>query len=82
MTARLRVEAGGRGWVGWVNPGSSYLCSNDPRGHFGLGEADRVDGIHVLWPDGREEDFPGGPADRRRTLVQGKGTRTPAGKAP
>ncbi len=32
--------------------GSSYLSSEDPRGHFGLGAADRVDVVTVTWPDG------------------------------
>ena len=27
-----------------MQPGSSYLCSNDPRVHFGLGDATQVDG--------------------------------------
>src|SRR5205085_11333016 len=72
--AVVTVRAGKRHWVRWLNPGSSYLCSNDPRGHFGLGDAARVDGIHVLWPDGKGEDFPGRAADGFETLVQGKGS--------
>ena len=32
--------------------GSSYLSSEDPRAHFGLGAADRVAQIVVEWPDG------------------------------
>src|SRR5262249_21154790 len=34
--AEVTVRAGGRRWVRWINPGYSYLCSNDPRAHFGL----------------------------------------------
>src|SRR5207237_691688 len=37
--AEVTVKAGPRRWLGLVNPGSSYLCSNDPRAHFGLGAA-------------------------------------------
>jgi hypothetical protein len=37
-----------------VVAGSSYLSSEDPRAHFGLGDADRVDELTVRWPDGRE----------------------------
>ena len=44
------VEAGKRTWLGWINPGTSYLCSNDPRAHFGLGAVVKVDAIHVTWP--------------------------------
>src|SRR5262249_51327818 len=35
--AEITVYAGDRRWLRWINPGSSYLCSNDPRAHFGLG---------------------------------------------
>jgi hypothetical protein len=72
--AEVRVRAGDRRWVRWINPGSSYLCSNDPRAHFGLGPAAKVDAIQVVWPDGMEEQFPGGAADRLVVLRRGEGT--------
>ncbi len=34
--------------------GSSYLSSEDPRLHFGLGQATTVPQLHVQWPDGSE----------------------------
>jgi hypothetical protein len=71
--AEVTVRAGGRRWVSWVNPGSSYLCSNDPRAHFGLGKADRVEAIEILWPDGRTEIFPGRQADQVVLLRRGEG---------
>jgi hypothetical protein len=71
--ATITVSAGGRKRVGWINPGQSYLCSNDPRAHFGLGAAGRVDAITVLWPDGYEETFSGCTADQKVTLRRGEG---------
>src|SRR5262249_53702268 len=76
--AEVTVRAGPRRWVGWVNPGTSYLCSNDPRAHFGLGKAEQVEAGEVRWPDGTEEVFPGGKADR--VLVLRKGEGRPAGR--
>ncbi len=73
--AEVTVRAGSRRWKRWLNPGSSYQCSNDPRAHFGLGQAGSVDEVRVLWPDGTEETFPGGPADCLRVLRQGEGRR-------
>lgn len=32
--------------------GGSYLSSEDPRAHFGLGGADRADTVTIEWPDG------------------------------
>lgn len=73
--AMVTVRAGGRDRLGWVNPGQSYLCSNDPRAHFGLGSADRTDEIRVRWPDGTEESFPGAAADRAVVLRKGEGAK-------
>jgi hypothetical protein len=75
--AEITVRAGSKRWVRWVNPGSSYLCSNDPRAHFGLGALDRVDAIDVLWPDGTRETFPGCPTDQRPETVLRKGEGRP-----
>jgi hypothetical protein len=82
--AQIEFEAGGRKRVGWINPGSSYASSNDPRAHFGLGKATRVETLHVFWPDGATEDFPGTAADHLVILRRGEGTfrSTPPTKEP
>jgi hypothetical protein len=66
--AEVTVEAQGQRWTRWLNPGSSYQSSNDPRLHFGLGKLDHIDRILVRWPGGTEEVFPGGPVNRILTL--------------
>ena len=43
----------GRRLVREVHAGSSYLSSEDPRVHFGLGSAKRVSRLEVRLPDGR-----------------------------
>jgi hypothetical protein len=38
-------------------PANGYRGQNDPRVHFGLGEATSVPEVEVRWPDGRAERF-------------------------
>jgi hypothetical protein len=71
--AEVRLHAAGRHWTRWLNPAGSYLCSSDVRLHFGLGQAERVDRIEVLWPDGTAESFPGCAVDRKIVLLKGGG---------
>jgi hypothetical protein len=70
----IKVYAGKRSWVRWLHPAESYLCSSEPRAHFGLGDVSRVDRIEVTWPDGYRELFAEGYAvDQRIQLDRGKG---------
>src|SRR5581483_1209174 len=71
--AEVTVRAASRRWKRWLNPGYSYQCSNDPRVHFGLGSAEHVEEVHIVWPDGSEETFPALAADQAVTLHKGKG---------
>ncbi len=75
--AELVVQAGARRWWRLVNPAYSFLCSHDPRAHFGLGATEKFDSIEVLWPDGTREAFPGGAADRLLVLRKGEGRASP-----
>jgi hypothetical protein len=49
----VTVTAGGRPRVAWRIGGGSYQAAGDPRVHFGLGDADRVESVEVRWPSGR-----------------------------
>jgi enediyne biosynthesis protein E4 len=71
--AEVTIQGGGRARKAWVNPAQSYLCSNDPRVHFGLGSITRIEKMNVIWPDGSEEDFAGVDSDRIVTLRKGSG---------
>ena len=50
--ARVMVEADARSVSRDVRPGYSFAVANDPRVHFGLGDAERVDRLEVRWPSG------------------------------
>jgi Na+-translocating ferredoxin:NAD+ oxidoreductase RnfD subunit len=58
------VLPGGRKLVREAHAGSSYLSSEDPRIHFGLGDATKVSELIVRFPDGRETRRTGVVADQ------------------
>jgi len=59
---------------GDVLSGGSFASSNDPRVHFGLGDATSIDSVEVHWPGGGPAEkivVPG--VDRILTIEQGHG---------
>ena len=72
--AEIYVQQGDNRLMRWINPGYSYLSSNDPRAHFGLGKASTIDHIEVFWPDGNAERFTVTEVDRQITLRKGEGS--------
>lgn len=80
--AVVSMEVGGTTRRAWIAPETGYASSNDPRAHFGLGAATSVGNIHVLWPDGARERFPGVPADQCVVLPKGSGMRDNETHAP
>jgi hypothetical protein len=68
--ARVVVRSGGKTQVQEVMSQSSYVSSNDPRLHFGLGVAAVAD-LEVRWPMGSFQSYRNVPADRLITLKEG-----------
>jgi enediyne biosynthesis protein E4 len=67
--AKVRVEAGGRSQVRWVQTGSSGMYSGQPlEVHFGLGMVDAVDRITVFWPDGKRSVVENLPSRQKITV--------------
>jgi enediyne biosynthesis protein E4 len=56
-----------------VLSGGSYLSSNDPRIHFGLGETNAPPAVEIHWPDGRKEVLNLPATNRIFTLTEGNG---------
>ena len=56
-----------------VVSGGSYGSTSDPRPHFGLGQAAKVDDIEVHWPGGKVEHFTVPGVDHILTLTEGSG---------
>ena len=64
-----------------VISGGSYLSSNDPRPHFGLGQATKIDDIEIHWPDGKVEHVTVPGIDRIVTITRAAANRAQWGAA-
>ncbi len=73
--ARVTVTTGKLSQIGEVRAGGSYLSSNDPRLHFGLGSAEKMDEVSVRWPSGKVESLRDLAGDFIYTVVEGEGVK-------
>ena len=69
--ARVTAWTGDRVQTLEQMPTRGFQSSVDPRLHFGLGRAARVDSLAVVWPDGRYQVVAGVAANQTVTLAQG-----------
>ena len=65
--ARVQLVLPDRSLTRFVRTGYSYLSSNDPRVHFGLGEESGVEEVIVTWVDGATDRY--GPFEADRTIT-------------
>ncbi len=72
LGSRVLVRYGGKVQAQCLTSQSSFLSSNDPRLHFGLGKIKTVD-IEVHWPTGVSESFKDVAADQLVTIQEGHG---------
>jgi hypothetical protein len=78
--AKVSVSAAGRRQLVEVMPTRGFQSAVDPRAHFGLGAASRVDSLTVIWPDRRYQVLTNVSADRAITLSQADASsRRPVG---
>jgi hypothetical protein len=72
--AAVYITSGGIRQRGDVISGGSFASSNDPRIHFGLGQATKVDGVEIRWPSKIVEHiFLPAAVDRFYVVQEGKG---------
>ena len=65
LGTRVEIEVEGARQIREVSSGGSYASELDPRLHFGLGAASRVDRMSIRWPDGGRSAFLDLPANRQ-----------------
>jgi hypothetical protein len=68
--AKVTIVAQGRRQMLEQMPTRGFQSSVDPRLHFGLGDATRIDSLTVIWPDRRYQVLENVAADRTNTLSQ------------
>jgi hypothetical protein len=71
--ARVQVKAGGLTQTAEVRSNSSFESASDPRLHFGLGTATRVDSITIHWPSGKTDTLGPESADQELAAQEGHG---------
>jgi hypothetical protein len=75
LGATVTLKVGDRSIRRDVRAAYSYLASNDPRVHIGLGSATSARNVAVRWLDGTREEFGDIAGDRIATLRRGTGKR-------
>ena len=71
--AKVFVTTSGARQRADVISGGSYGSSSDPRLHFGLGSAGKIDKIEIHWPSGRKEEIVAPSVDQFLTIAEGQG---------
>ena len=71
--AKVEITAEGAARYAEVRAGASFESSNDPRAHFGLGSAARVDSIVIRWPSGQLDKIGRETADQELVIQEGRG---------
>jgi hypothetical protein len=71
--AKVEITVEGATRYEEVRAGSSFESSSDPRVHFGLGAATRVDAIVIRWPSGQVDKLGPEAADQQLVVREGSG---------
>jgi ASPIC and UnbV/FG-GAP-like repeat len=70
--AQVRLTAGGKTYLQFVNGGNGFAAQSTTRIHFGLGSISRIDSIEVRWPSGLKQTFSGPDVDHIYAIVEGQ----------
>jgi hypothetical protein len=70
--AQVRLTAGGRTYLRFVNGGNGMASQSTMRVHFGLGESKEIGKVDIRWPSGDTQTLTGISADRIYKVVEGE----------
>jgi hypothetical protein len=69
--AQVRVTAGGRTQLRFVDGGNSFAGQGSMRLHVGLGAATTIDKVEVRWPTGEKQAVANVPVDKLTKIIEG-----------
>lgn len=70
--AQVRLTAGGKTYLQYVNGGNGFAAQSTTRIHFGLGTLAKIDSVEVRWPSGLRQTFTGPAVDHFYKIVEGQ----------
>ena len=73
LGVRLTATTGSLRQVWETKRGVSIYSASDPRAHFGLGAATRIDRLHVRWPSGKVQELTDVAADKHYLIDEDAG---------
>jgi hypothetical protein len=73
LGAQIRVTTGEMKQVWEIKRTVGVYSASDPRAHFGLGAATKVDLVEIQWPSGRKQEFADVAADRHYVIDEEEG---------
>jgi hypothetical protein len=68
--ALVSIESGGKKQVAVRRSTTGYLSQNDPRIHFGLGDATMVNRVEIKWPSGHVQELENLKANQIVTVTE------------
>lgn len=77
LGARLNLRAGGSSQRRQLFTSRGYLSASEHPVTFGLGKAEKVDALEIVWPSGKTDTFENLQADRVYTISEEGGVKTP-----
>jgi hypothetical protein len=75
--AQVRVTAGGRTVLRFVDGGNGFASQGTSRVHVGLAQATTIDQVEIRWPSGARQTFEHLPADRIVRITEGAAAPAP-----
>jgi hypothetical protein len=70
--AQVRLCAGGKTYLQYVNGGNGFAAQSTNRIHFGLGSNTKIESVEVRWPSGLRQSFKAPEVDHIYKVVEGQ----------